>query len=149
MSNSQPMEMDADERDAFLGTGGTGVISFAGSGDEPPHSLPVSYGYDSKETTFYFRLSAASDSEKGDLAGRNVSFVIYGQDDGSWQSVIVQGKLEETTEASVATESLQGLQRVHIPLVDIFGRPVKDVPFQFYRLVPDEMTSRKESSTAV
>ena len=47
----------------------------------------------------------------------------------------------------MATESLEGLQRVNIPLVDIFGRPTKDVPFGFYRLAPDEITARKESST--
>ncbi len=149
MSEKESIAMDADERDAFLGTGGTGVISFPSSGDEPPHSVPVSYGYDRSETTFYFRLAVGPDSEKGDVAGRHVTFVIYGQKDENWQSVIVKGRLEETTEASIATESLEGLQQVHIPLVDIFGEPVKDVPFEFYRLVSDEMTSRKESSTAV
>lgn len=140
--------MDTDERDLFLGTGGTGVISFADQGDVPPHSVPVSYGYDEDATTFYFRLAVSTDSDKGDVAGRQVTFVIYGQKDDKWQSVIVKGQLEETTEESVATESLQGLQQVHIPLVDIFGRPVRDVPFEFYQLVPDEITSRKESSTA-
>lgn len=141
--------MDADERDAFLGIGGTGVISFRSSDDESPHSVPISYGYDRSETTFYFRLAVGPDSDKGDVTGRHVTFVIYGQQDENWRSVIVKGRLEETTEASVATESLEGLQHVHIPLVDIFGQPVKDVSFEFYRLVPDEMTSRKESSTAV
>ena len=149
MSDTESVAMGPDERDAFLGTGGTGVISFPSSDDESPHSVPVSYGYDRSETTFYFRLAVGPDSDKGDVAGRHVTFVIYGQQDENWQSVIAKGRLEETTEASVATESLEGLQQVHIPLVDIFGRPVKDVPFEFYRLVPGEMTSRKESSTAV
>lgn len=149
MSDTQAIAMDADECDAFLGPGGTGVISFAESGDEPPHSIPVSYGYDATERVFYFRLAVGPDSEKGPLAGRHVTFVSYGQEDDSWRSVVARGRLEETTEESVATETLQGLQQVHIPLVDIFGRPPKDVPFEFYRLVPDEMTGRKESSTGV
>lgn len=149
MSDTESVAMGDDERDAFLGTGGTGVISFPSSDDESPHSVPVSYGYDRSETSFYFRLAVGPDSDKGDVAGRHVTFVIYGQQDENWQSVIAKGRLEETTETSVATESLEGLQQVHIPLVDIFGRPVKDVPFEFYRLVPDEMTSRRESSTAV
>lgn len=149
MSDTESVAMGADERDAFLGTGGTGVISFPSSDDESPHSVPVSYGYDRSETTFYFRLAVGPDSDKGDVAGRHVTFVIYGQQDENWQSVVAKGQLEETTEASVATDSLEGLRQVHIPLVDIFGRPVKDVPFEFYRLVPGEMTSRKESSTAV
>lgn len=149
MSDTESIAMDADERDAFLGTGGTGVVSFGSSGDDPPHSVPVSYGYDGSETAFYFRLAVGPDSDKGDVAGRRVTFVVYGQRDGEWRSVVAKGRLEETTEASVATESLEGLQRVHIPLVDIFGRPVKDVEFEFHRLVPDELTSRKESGTEV
>jgi nitroimidazol reductase NimA-like FMN-containing flavoprotein (pyridoxamine 5'-phosphate oxidase superfamily) len=147
MSDTEAVEMGADERDAFLGTGGTGVISFPSPDEESPHSVPISYGYDSSKTTFYFRLAVGPDSEKGDVSSRQVTFVIYGQQAETWRSVIVKGRLEETTEASVATESLEGLQKVHIPLVDIFGRPVKEVPFEFYRLVPDEMTCREESST--
>lgn len=149
MSDTDSIAMDADERDAFLGTGGTGVISFPSSDGESPHSVPVSYGYDTSEGTFYFRLAVGPDSDKGDVAGRRVTFVVYGQRDEEWRSVIAKGRLEETTEAAAATESLKGLQRVHIPLVDIFGRPAKDVSFEFHRLVPDELSSRKESSTEV
>ncbi|WP_280587366.1 pyridoxamine 5'-phosphate oxidase family protein [Halorubrum sp. Boch-26] len=149
MSDTHPIAMDDDERDAFLGTGGTGVVSFESSGDEPPHSVPISYGYDGSETTVYFRLAVGPDSDKGDVAGRQVTFVAYGQRDDEWRGVIAKGRLEETTEASVATESLEGLQQVHIPLVDIFGDPVKDVSFEFHRLVSYQMTSRAESSTEV
>jgi nitroimidazol reductase NimA-like FMN-containing flavoprotein (pyridoxamine 5'-phosphate oxidase superfamily) len=81
--------------------------------------------------------------------GRPVTFVVYAQRDGGWQSVVATGDLEATTDASVSTETLEGLEHVHIPLVDIFGRPTKDVDFEFYRLVPDELTGRKESPTAV
>jgi nitroimidazol reductase NimA-like FMN-containing flavoprotein (pyridoxamine 5'-phosphate oxidase superfamily) len=147
MEETQSIAMDEDDRDDFLGVGGTGVISFAEAGAEFPHSIPVSYGYDAEETTFYFRLAVGADSEKGDVADGAVTFVTYGERDDSWRSVIVKGRLEETTEQSIATESLEGLQRVHIPLVDIFGRPIKEVPFEFYRLVPEEISSRKESST--
>ncbi|GGI96899.1 hypothetical protein GCM10008995_03640 [Halobellus salinus] len=146
MNRTESIGMDAGERDSFLGIGGTGVISVPRSDDSPPHSVPVSYGYDRSETTFYFRLAVGSDSAKQDAGGSSVTFVVYGQEGGAWQSVVVTGRLEETSEASVATGSLEGLQRVHIPLVDIFGRPTKDVPFGFYRLVPDEITARKESS---
>lgn len=149
MGNAQSVSMDADECEAFLGAGGTGVISFAGAEDEHPHTIPVSYGYDATETTFYFRLAVGSDSDKGEVAGSPVTFVVYGQEDDRWRSVVAKGHLEETTEESVAMESLQGLQQVHIPLVDIFERPARDVPFEFYRLAPDELSGRKESKTPV
>lgn len=148
MTEPASLTMDADERDGFLGTGGTGVISFPGT-EKYPHSVPVSYGYDRSESTFYFRLAVGPDSDKGDGSGRHVTFVTYGRQDENWRSVVAKGRLEETTEESVATESLEGLQKVHIPLVDIFGQPVKDVSFEFYRLVPETLTSRKESSSGV
>ena len=145
MSEGNFGTMDEDERDGFLDTGGTGVISLA-AGETAPYSTPVSYGYDAAESVFYFRLAAQPDSEKGDLADRSVSFVTYGDDNG-WKSVVATGQLERTTEESIATESLQGLERVHIPLIDIFGTPPREVAFEFYRLVPDELTTRTETRT--
>jgi len=147
MSETDLGEMDTNERDDFLGDGGTGVISFATTTDEAPHSIPVSYGYDALESTFYFRLAVGPDSDKGEVAGRAVSFVIYGQGEDGWRSVVATGSLEETTEESIATETLAGLDRVHIPLVDVFATPPREVPFEFYRLVPDELSGRKEART--
>jgi hypothetical protein len=147
MSDSDPAEMGADEREAFLGTGGTGVIAFGTTGEEAPHAIPVSYGYDPVEGIFYFRLAADADSEKHAVADRAVSLVVYGQDEAKWRSVVAKGVLEETTEESIATDTLQGLERVHIPLLDVFGTPPGEVPFEFYRLVPDTLTSRKEATS--
>lgn len=147
MSDTESIELAGDERDARLGDGGTGVLSFSKPGEESPHSIPVSYGYDATESVFYFRLAVGADSAKAGIADRAVTFVVYGQGDDGWWSVVAKGELEGTTEESVATEALQGFQQVHIPFVDIFGDPPRDVPFEFYRLVPDELTGRKESRT--
>ncbi|MDL5361126.1 pyridoxamine 5'-phosphate oxidase family protein [Halalkalicoccus sp. NIPERK01] len=149
MSDSTPVEMDDDERDAFLGTGGIGVMAFPTADGDPPHAIPVSYGYDATETTFYFRLAVGDDREKGDVAGETVAFVTYGREGSAWESVIATGRLEETTAEPIATETLQGLERVHIPLVDVFGEPPRTVSFGYFRLVPERLTSRKESRTEV
>lgn len=149
MSATDPAELSEDERDAFLGVGGTGVLSLSTSTDESPHSIPVSYGYDAAAETFYFRLAAGSDSEKGELADRPVTFVAYGQDDDRWQSVVARGRLESTTEASIATETLEGFSQIHIPYVDIFGDPPRLVSFEFYRLLPTEIGTRRESSSTL
>lgn len=137
--------MEADERDEFLGRGGVGVISLSTPGDDSPHTIPVSYGYDATETTLYFRLAVGADSRKGDLRDRAATFVTYGREDG-WRSVVASGRLEETTEETIATETLDGLDRVDIPLVDVFDRPTRTVSFEFFRLVPGEITGRKESA---
>lgn len=139
-------EMDREAVDQFLGTSGTGVISLSTTGDEPPHSIPVSYGYDTEQGTFYFRLAAGLDSEKGELAGRPVAFVTYDTVDERWQSVVARGRLRDI-EDDQPQESLAGLERVHIPLVDIFGKQPGTVEFEFLRLVPDELTGRKEEPT--
>lgn len=151
MSDSQSTAMDAEERNALLGNGGTGVIAFAASefASEQPHAVPVSYGYDAQEGVFYFRLATAPDDTSATVADSHVTFVVHGQDEeGRWRSVVAKGTLTKTTEQSVSTDSLDGLQRVHIPLVDIFDRPTAEVSFEFYRLNPVEVTGRKETSTA-
>lgn len=147
MTTSASIVMDDTERDEFLGNGGTGVISFSTTTDDPPHSIPVSYGYDASAETFYFRLAVGQDSEKGEVDGRATSFVTHRSDESQWRSVVARGHLESTTDEDIATETLQGLDRVRIPLVDIFGRPPSQVTFEFFRLVPDELTGRKESPT--
>jgi uncharacterized protein len=77
------------------------------------------------------------------LNGRPVLFVIYGQEDG-WQSVVTSGRLEDVDEEPIALETLDGLDHVDIPLIDMFTRPTRTVSFEFFRLVPDEIVGRKE-----
>lgn len=147
MSKESPGEMDESERDSFLGRGGTGMLSLSTAGDEPPRAVPVSYGYDAAETTFYFRLAHGDEESQGNLDGRAVAFVTYGDDDG-WRSVVARGRLEDIHREDIATETLDGLSRVDIPLVDIFHAPLREVAFEFYRLVPGELTSRAETEPA-
>lgn len=139
--------MDQSERDAFLGNGGTGMLSLSADADEPPHAVPVSYGYDAAEATFYFRLAHGDEQSQENLDGRPVAFVTYGDDDG-WRSVVARGRLEDIHREDIATETLDGLSRVDIPLVDIFHSPLREVAFEFYRLVPDELSGRVESEAA-
>jgi nitroimidazol reductase NimA-like FMN-containing flavoprotein (pyridoxamine 5'-phosphate oxidase superfamily) len=146
MTDDSQVEMDDSECDELLEATDTGVLSLSSPADDPPHSIPVSVGYDAVESVLYFRLAEDTDSEKGELDGRAVSFVAYGRADetGDWRSVIAHGELERTTNEEIAVETLEGLERVTIPLVDIFGEPTSDIDFGFFRLVPDSLTGRKE-----
>lgn len=143
MSPDSPVTMTDEERDAFLDNGGTGVLSLA-AGDAPPHSVPVSYGYDAQTRTFYFRLAVGAERSKGELADRPATFVTYDETDTGWRSVVAHGRLEDVEKAGIETETLEGLEHVNIPMVDIFERPLREVTFEFYRLVPDELTGRVE-----
>jgi nitroimidazol reductase NimA-like FMN-containing flavoprotein (pyridoxamine 5'-phosphate oxidase superfamily) len=143
MANDDPTEMTVDERDTFLGTGGTGVISL-GSDNEAPLSVPVSYGYDQEDETFYFRLSVGADGSKGELKERPVSFVTYRETENGWQSVVARGHLEDVEKEGIETASLAGLEHVDIPLIPMFDRPIREISFEFYRLLPDKLIGRTE-----
>jgi len=138
------VQLTDDERDAFLGNGGTGVLSFATSTGEPPVSIPVSYGYFADADSIYFRLSVPDDSRKGELVDNPVSFVVHRETDAGWRSIVATGQLTEVTDAPYDSAALQGLWAVDIPTVDVFERPPSEIPFQTYRLIPDKLTGRKE-----
>ncbi|WP_284011180.1 pyridoxamine 5'-phosphate oxidase family protein [Haloarcula pelagica] len=145
MGDTKSIEMDPATQDEHLGTGGTGVLSFSGPAADAPHSVPVSYGYDPDERVFYFRLAVGPDSEKASLLDRAVTFVVHGESDDGWWSVIARGELESTAAEATALDSLAGLERVDIPLVDVFDTPLRVVDFEFCRLVPTAQTGRRET----
>jgi len=148
MGTTHTVELDEGERDEFLGTGGTGVLSFAAGIDQSPYSLPVSYGYDATDATFYFRLGFVADSRKEDVVDdrRRVSFVTYDESESRWHSVVATGRLEEVTESAIESDAMQGLGRVEIPLVDVFERETESVTFRFFRLEPETVSGRREAA---
>jgi len=148
MDSDNPVTMDDEAVDAFLGSGGTGVLSLSTADTTPPHAVPVSYGYDAVGRTLYFRLAVGPDSSKSGLDDRPVTFVSYGEESGRWHSVVASGRLEGVEHADIATETLAGLDRVELSLVDMFGQPTRVVDFEFYRLVPEELAGRVETPMA-
>ncbi|RQG91475.1 pyridoxamine 5'-phosphate oxidase family protein [Natrarchaeobius halalkaliphilus] len=131
------------ERTAFLGTGGTGVLSFGTESTDPPASLPVSYGYFDDDQAFYFRLSFPEGTTKDDVIENPVSFVTHGETDDGWRSVIATGTLEELGEFPHESVEVQGMWAVDIPKVDVFDRPRDEIPFHDFRLDPERLTGRK------
>lgn len=141
------LQMSEEEMNEFLGRGGTGVMSFSTDPNEPPVSIPVSYGYNADMKRFYYRLSFPQDSRKGNLVDQPVSFVTHGQTDNGWRSVVVTGRLSEIDDSPHESAEIQGMWAIRIPLVDIFERPPKETTFRFFSLEPDTMTGRKEVMT--
>ncbi|WP_126664336.1 pyridoxamine 5'-phosphate oxidase family protein [Haloterrigena salifodinae] len=141
------LQLSEDEMNEFLGRGGTGVISFSTDLDDPPVSIPVSYGYNAEEKRFYYRLSFPPDSRKEELVDRPVSFVTHRQTDGGWQSVVVTGRLSDISDVPYESAEIQGMWAIQIPLVDVFERPPRETAFQYFYLDPETMTGRKEVMT--
>ncbi|OIB56092.1 pyridoxamine 5'-phosphate oxidase family protein [Natrialba sp. SSL1] len=141
------LQLTDDERDEFLGRGGTGVLSFATDGDEPPVSIPVSYGYSEEESVLYFQLSFTPESRKHDLVDRRVSFVVHDETAAGWRSVVVTGQLAELSGEPYESAVVQGMWSIDLPDVDIFEQPREDVTFESYYLDPDRISGRKEVVT--
>lgn len=150
MDNTRSVQMSDDDRSEFLGTGGTGVVSFSRSETEPPYSLPVSYGYDAESDGFYLRLAFSTESDKETVVseGRPLSLVVHDHTEAGWQSVVVTGHLEEITEAAIDSDVVQAMRRVHIPLVDVFERHPRELTFRFFRLNVEDLSGRKEAKSA-
>jgi hypothetical protein len=150
MTDPRSIEMDDEARNEFLGTGGTGVVSFPTDADDAPYSLPVSYGYDEADGDFYLRLAVGPETEKDDVVGDRapVSFVVYDQTDEGWRSVVATGRLEEVTEAAIDSDVVQAMRRIHIPLVDVFDRHPRELTFRFFRLSTTDLSGRKEARSA-
>lgn len=149
MEDVRSVEMNDEERDEFLGSGGTGVASFPRGESESPYTVPVSYGYDTEKGDFYFRLSFGPDTEKEGVVGdrKPMSFVTYDETDTGWRSVVASGTLQEVTEAAIDSAVVTAMRRVHIPLVDVFDRNPREIEFRFFRLNPDELHGKKEART--
>lgn len=143
MTDANYSEMDAEQLQAFLGNGGTGVLSFSTGDGETPHSIPVSYGFDPAESAFFFRLAVDPGGRKTDLMeDAHVSFVTHEVTDDEWRSVVATGQLDDVSEVDVASGVLESLRRVDIRLFDAFEDPTDDVSFRFVRLAPEEITGR-------
>jgi nitroimidazol reductase NimA-like FMN-containing flavoprotein (pyridoxamine 5'-phosphate oxidase superfamily) len=138
--------MDDDELTAFLAGGGTGVLSFSTAADESPYSLPVSYGYSEPDGPFFFRLAFPTDGGKAEFVDGPVTFVTHRETDGGWQTAVATGTPEEGAEAEYDTDALQEMWSVEIPLVEIFERPTTEVTFRYFRLDPEQISGRKETT---
>lgn len=135
--------MSDDEIHALLGDGGTGVLSFSTTEDNPPHSLPVSFGFDQQSENLHFRLSMTLGSTKAKLTDKPVSFVTHKRTEEGWRSVVATGSLEDVTDLPAESIAIQERWAVDIPFVDIFDEAPDDVDFRAFRLVPDRLTGRK------
>lgn len=141
------VQLSESEVNEFLGNGGTGTLSFSTEIEEPPFSLPVSYGYDSDTQSFYFRLAFPPGSKKTSVLDNSVTFVTHEQTSDGWRSVVALGELEEVSDMPYNSTAVQGMWAVDIPDIDVFDRPPEEIPFRHFRLDPEKFTGRKEVKT--
>lgn len=148
MPLAQDTAMSPEETDAFLGERETGVLSLARGND--PYAVPISYGYDADERTFYMRLVTTEQSEKRQfLAGSpRARLVIYESVDTdaastTYRSVVAIGELEEIDTSDLSVEEVEQYGRSKRPLFEIWSDGKRDLDIHLYELRPEEISGRR------
>ena len=145
MTLAQETEMSATEIDEFLGRNETGVLSLAR--DEQPYAIPISYGYDTSERTFYLRLVSTPESEKRSFLDSSPEgrIVVYEEstEKRTYWSVVAEGALEEIAPSSMSVDQIVQYGQAKPPLFEIWGTGKDELDIQLYELSPDKLSGRR------
>lgn len=142
MALEKQTEMTQSETDALLGRHETGVLSLAR--DDEPYAIPISYGYDADDRTFYLRLVSTPDSEKREFLSSNpdARLVVYEEDEPTYRSVVVTGTLAEIHRDEMTVEHVEQYGEAKRPLFEIWGEAKPDLDIKLYELRTDTISGR-------
>ncbi|MCG1003611.1 MULTISPECIES: pyridoxamine 5'-phosphate oxidase family protein [Halobacterium] len=142
MALEKQTEMTRSDTDALLGRHETGVLSLAR--DDDPYAIPISYGYDTDDRTFYLRLVSTPDSEKREFLSSNpdARLVVYEEDEPTYQSVVVTGTLTEIPRDEMTVEHVEQYGDAKRPLFEIWGESKPDLDIKLYELRADTISGR-------
>ncbi|WP_232702397.1 pyridoxamine 5'-phosphate oxidase family protein [Halobacterium wangiae] len=142
MALEKQTEMTAAETDALLGRHETGVLSLAR--DDEPYSIPISYGYDASDRTFYLRLVSTPESEKRAFLSSSPTarIVVQESDDRTYRSAVAKGTLEEISTDEMTVEHVEQFGDAKRPLFEVWGESKRDLRIQLYQLDADSVSGR-------
>jgi nitroimidazol reductase NimA-like FMN-containing flavoprotein (pyridoxamine 5'-phosphate oxidase superfamily) len=142
MALEKQTEMTRSDTDALLGRHETGVLSLA-RGDDP-YAIPISYGYDADDRTFYLRLVSTPESEKRKFLSSNpdVRLVVYEEDEPTYRSAVVTGTLHEIPRDEMTVEHVEQYGEAKRPLFEIWGESKRDLDIKLYELRADTVSGR-------
>jgi len=142
MALEKQTEMTRSDTDALLGRHETGVLSLAR--DDDPYAIPISYGYNADERTFYLRLVSTPDSEKREFLSSNpdARLVVYEEAEPTYQSVVATGTLVEIPREEMTVEHVEQYGDAKRPLFEIWGESKPDLDIKLYELRADTISGR-------
>ncbi|MFC7072910.1 pyridoxamine 5'-phosphate oxidase family protein [Halovenus rubra] len=145
MSLAKETEMRREDIDEFVGNRETGVLTLAKKNE--PYSIPISYGYDATDGTFYMRLVSTPESEKRTFldSSPEIRLVIYdGTDDQTmYRSVVAAGTLEERTPEDLSVTEIEQYGEAKRPLFEIWGKGRDELDIKLYEFQPDTIEGRQ------
>lgn len=128
-----------DEIEAFLRKKGSGVLSLT-DGTET-YAVPESFGYEGGE--LYFQLVSEPDSNKMAFIETTDVATFTAFTDDPARSVLVRGPLEPVPDADEHRASSAIAANATIPTLNVSLDTMTDeLAFEFYRLVPQELSGR-------
>lgn len=147
MAHAEETEMNDGEIDDFLGRHETGVLSLARENE--PYSIPISYGYDGTDRTFYMRLVSTPDSEKRRFlaSSPHARLVVYDEEAESskttYRSVIATGTFEEIPADELTVEHIKQYGAAKRPLFEIWAESKRDLNIKLYEFEPADLSGRR------
>ncbi|SDQ28533.1 pyridoxamine 5'-phosphate oxidase family protein [Natronobacterium texcoconense] len=143
MAIDQETEMTDAEIDDFLSCHETGVLSLARENE--PYSIPISYGYDEENQSFYMRLVSTPESEKREFLDSTPEsrLVIYDDSGSTYRSVVATGTLENIPPAELTPDQIAQYGDAQRPLFEIWAQAKKDLNIELYRLAPETLEGRR------
>lgn len=94
------VEMDEPEIDDVLKEVGVGTLSMTSDG--VPYGIPLSFGYNGEDSLYFLFVGPSGDLRKETYAeqAERVCFSAYEvEEEGNWQSAIVEGELRRVTQS--------------------------------------------------
>ena len=136
-------EMDLDAVDDLLERHETGVLSLARA--DEPYAIPISYGFDAGERTFYFRLVSTPESEKRCFLSSEPAarLVVYEEDEPHYRSVVAKGSLEAVDPGALTPDRIAQYGRAKRPLFEVWSESKPDLDVELYVLDPDDLGGRE------
>ncbi|MEF8773639.1 MAG: pyridoxamine 5'-phosphate oxidase family protein [Halobacteriales archaeon] len=143
MALEERTEMSRSSVDRLVERVETGVLSLAV--EDEPYAIPVSYGYDPDDRTFYLRLVSAPDSDKRRFVSSNpeARLVIYEEEPPVYRSVIATGTMAEISTDELDVEHIEQFGDAKRPLFEIWAEPKPGLDVQLFELAPEELTGRR------
>lgn len=139
-TESQMTDADIDE---FLATHETGVLALAR--EDEPYAIPISYGYDGTNRTFYMRLVSTPESEKRAYLASSPSarLVVYDGTERAYESVVATGRLEDIPPSELTVEHIEQYGQAKRPLFEIWADSKQDLDIELYEFEPETLSGRK------
>lgn len=145
MTLARETEMTAAETDDFLGEKQTGVLSLAR--EDEPYAIPISYGYNATDRTFYLRLVSTPESEKRQFLASTprARLVVYDETEAgsTYRSVVATGTLAEIAPDELTVDHIQQYGASKRPLFEIWGESKQNLNIQLYEFTPAELSGRR------